>query len=168
MNTNGSKPNSEYRRKSVSQRRHGKHAKCTKCPETSPEALIPKSKPRICAACQRKMQGKTEIDQHHVAGKNNHPATVPIPVNDHRAILSMKQLQWPSETLRNPDQSPLLAISGCVRGFIDFAEYCIDKFLRWVAEALERLDAHLVERLGPQWWIGTTFGEFVKAIQETY
>lgn len=164
MNTNESKPNSEYRRKAVGRRRLGKNDTCATC--GGKEALIAKSKPRICAACQRKVQGKSDIDQHHVAGQNNHPGTVPVPVNDHRAVLSVKQLQWPAETLRNPDQSPLRAIAGCVRGFIDFVEYCIETFLDWIAEALERLDDHLAEKLGPQWWVDTTFGDFIKAIQE--
>jgi hypothetical protein len=128
--------------------------------------LIPKSRPRICAACQRKRQGKTEIDLHHVAGKSNHAATVPVPVNDHRARLNLEQYKWPSKTLRNPDASPLLAIAGCIRGFIDFVEYCIDEFLRWIAGLIETLDAYLVEKLGPRWWVGTSITDYLEATQE--
>ena len=149
-----SKPSTEHRRKVVAARRLGKKAKCTYCDEIRPEALIRGSRPRICAACQRERQGKTQTDLHHVGGENNHPATVPVPVNDHRARLSPAQYKWPPKTLQNPDGSPLLAIAGCIRGFIDFVEYCIDKFLRWAAERLETVDAYLVERLGPNWWVG--------------
>jgi hypothetical protein len=149
------KVNRDYRRKALSARRLGKNATCTYCPESRPEALIPKSKPRICAKCQRKHQGKSAIDQHHVGGKNNHAATVPVPVNDHRARLNLQQYKWPSKTLRNIDGSPLLAIAACIRGFIDFLEYCIDEFLRWTVVVLEDLDACLVEKLGPRWWVGT-------------
>ena len=145
----------EYRRKATAKRRLGQNAKCVHCGEARPEALIRTSKPRICAACQRRIKRKVEFDLHHVAGKNNHPGTVPVPVNDHRARLTAAQLNWPSKTLRNSDGSPLLATAACIRGFIDFLEYCMDVFLRWIAEVLETLDAHLVEKLGPRWWVGT-------------
>jgi hypothetical protein len=149
---NQSNPSAEHRRKAVAARRIGKNAICTDCGETRPEALIRRSKPRICAQCQRKMQGKAETDLHHVAGRNNHAATIPIPVNDHRARLSLAQHNWPSRTLRNPDRSPLLAIAACIRGLIDFIEYCIDELLRWAVTELEQLDGQLVEKLGPRWW----------------
>jgi hypothetical protein len=147
-----SDPEAEYRRKERAKRRVGNNAKCTQCPESRPEALIPKSNPRICAGCQRKNQGKAVTDNHHVAGQNNHAATVPVPVNDHRARLSLEQHKWPTRTLRNPDGSPLLAIAACIRGFIDFVEYCIEQFLVWAVAFLEKLDKQLVEKFGPRWW----------------
>jgi hypothetical protein len=149
-----SKPSTEHRRRAVAARRLGKKVKCTRCGETRPEALIRGSKPRICAACQRESQGESETDLHHLGGENNHCGTIPVPVNDHRARLSLAQYKWPSKTLRNPDGSPLLAIAACIRGFIDFVEYCVDEFLRWAAGVLERLDVYLVEKLGPRWWVG--------------
>lgn len=145
-------PEAEHRRKERAKRRVGNRNKCTLCGETRPEALIPKSKPRICAECQRRGQGKAATDNHHVAGQNNHAATVPVPTNDHRARLSLGQHKWPARTLRNPDESPLLAVAACIRGFIDFAEYCIEQFLIWAIAFLEELDARLVERFGPCWW----------------
>ncbi len=143
-------PEAEYRRQERAKRRLGTKTKCTQCGAT--KALIPKSKPRICAECQRKNQGQSVTDNHHVAGKNNHAGTVPVPVNDHRARLSLEQHKWPARTLRNPDQSPLLAIAACIRGFIDFVEYCIEQFLVWAIAFLEELDARLVEKFGPRWW----------------
>ena len=142
----------EYRRKAIARRRHGKSASCIRCGETQPEALIRGSNPRICGRCQRRIQGKTEFDGHHVAGQNNHAAKVPVPINAHRARLSVAQFTWPSKTLRNPNKSPLLAVAACVRGFIDFFDYCIDEFLRPLPPILENIDSHLTERLGPHWW----------------
>jgi hypothetical protein len=49
------------------------------------------------------------MDAHHVAGKANSPITVPVPVNDHRACLSVAQADWPKSTLMNAHGSPLLA-----------------------------------------------------------
>jgi hypothetical protein len=114
----------------------------------------------ICAACKRKKVGKTTQDNHHPAGKANSPITVPVPVNDHRSELSVAQQDWPPETLKNPDGSPLLAAAGRIRGFVDYLIYLSKKFLHWSAEMLEELDRFLKERLGPQWWRGTPLQRF--------
>ena len=38
--------------------------------------------------------------------------------------------------------------------------YLIEKFLYWSAGMLEELDAYLIERLGPQWWLETPLNRF--------
>jgi hypothetical protein len=53
----------------------------------------------------------------------NNPITVPIPVNDHAAVLTEAQYEWPMETWENPDGSPLRAGAASIRGFCDTAEY---------------------------------------------
>jgi len=151
-------PATEYRREKA-RRRVGQHTDCTECGESRPEALISGSNPRICAECQRKQQGRSPFDLHHVAGQRNHPATVAIPANDHRAHLSPAQYNWPPRTLKNPDRSPLLVVAACIRGFIDFAEYCIEEFLRWAAELLEKLDDWLIEQYGRHWWKNFVVGK---------
>ena len=134
--------------------------KCTSCGEARPEALIPGTKPTICAECQRKKNGTTTTDDHHFAGKANSPVTIPIPVNDHRAGLSIAQYDWPKETRENPDGSPLLAAAGCVRGFVDIVIYLIKQGVLWVAELLEKLNAFLVGKIGPKWWIGSPLEQY--------
>jgi hypothetical protein len=114
----------------------------------------------ICAACKRKKEEKTTVDNHHVAGKANSPVTMPVPVNDHRADLSASQQDWPKETLQNPDGSPLLVAAAHIRGFVDYLVYLAKKFLHWSAEMLEELDKFLRQRLGPQWWRGTPLERF--------
>jgi hypothetical protein len=110
-------------RRAKAERRAGVGAGCA-CGETRPQALIPNSNPKVCAACDRKKKGKTAVDNHHVAGRANSPITVPIPVNDHRAELSVAQREvWPKRTLENPDGSPVLAIAAGIRGFIDTVIY---------------------------------------------
>ncbi len=153
-------PISASQRKSAAARRVGKNAQCTHCGETRPEALIANSKPLTCAECQRRSQGKSIIDDHHVAMRANNPTTMPVPVNDHRAELSAAQHDWPKKTRENPDGSPLIAAAGCIRGFMDQLFYLVEKFLHWTAGMLEDLDSYLIEKLGPQWWLQTPLKQF--------
>lgn len=147
-----SRPASDYGRQSAAKRRLGNCAGCFHCGESRPAALIPNTTPRICAKCQRRNRGQSEVDQHHVAGRNNHAVTIPVPVNDHRDFFSGDQNSWPSKTLRNPQRSPLLAAAACIRGFLAVMRYLIDEILGWIAPELERLDTALCEKLGAQWW----------------
>jgi hypothetical protein len=146
-------------RRARAKRRVGIGGGCS-CGETRPEALIPGSDPKVCAACDRRKKGKTTVDDHHVAGKANSPITVPTPVNDHRAELSVAQEDWPQETLENREGSPLLAAAAGVRGCKDMVLYLMEKFMLWAAVMLEKLDAYLRERLGPKWWVGTDLEKF--------
>ena len=123
-----------------------------------PEALIGSS--GVCAACKRRTKGHAVTDHHHVAGSANSPVTVPIPVNDHRAILSTAQYDWPEETLENPEGCPLRAAAACIRGFIDSIRYLCEKLLTGVAGLLEWLSNYLIDRFGTQWWIGTPIEQF--------
>jgi hypothetical protein len=91
-----------------------------------------------------------------VAGRANHGLTIPIPVNDHRSVLSNAQHEWPQRTLKNPDRSPLLAAAACIRGLIDTIKYLLDELILWIATFLEKLDAALTEYFGRRWW--TQFG----------
>ena len=79
------------------------------------------------------------MDDHHPAGRANSPLTVPIPVNDHRAELSVAQLDWPTETLENPDGLDSLRVAAGIRGYLDFQEYLNNKLLRPLLEVLENL-----------------------------
>lgn len=143
-----------YRRKALATRRMGVGAACA-CGEQRPEALISGTNPVICAACHRAARGRTTTDDHHFAGKANNPRTIPIPVNDHRARLSVAQADWPKPTLTNPQGSPLRAAAASVRGFIDTVLYLLEQGLLLVADLLERLDEYLLKELGPRWWRGT-------------
>jgi hypothetical protein len=151
-------PVASYQRKTISARRVGADARCA-CGESRPEALITGSSPTFCAACDRDRQGMTAFDDHHFAGKANSPETVPIWVNDHRAWLSEAQREWPTETLENPNGSPLLAAAAMVRGLIDTVSYLL-KNLLWVAQILETLDAFLTKTLGPKSWTNTELEKF--------
>jgi hypothetical protein len=131
------------------------------CGEARPEALIPGSNPTICADCKRKQKGHSTKDNHHPAAEANDPTTIPVPVNDHRAELSVAQYDWPAATLGNPDRSPLLARAACIRGYADTNVYLIEKLLLPGADCYELLNALLTEKFGPKWWEKTELQRFV-------
>lgn len=149
-------------RKAAARRRLGVDANCA-CGESRVEALIRKADHIACAACIRQVQGKTIMDKHHVAGKANSPVTVSVPVNDHRAQLSIDQYDWPKPTRENPHGSPLVAAAACIRGFVDTIIYLLEKVLSWIAGMLETLDALLTERWGVEWWANTEIQKFTTA-----
>ena len=153
-------PIASFERDARAARRIGHGSRC-KCGEQRPLALIPGSKPMICAACQRKKIGHSVLDEHHPAGEANDPTTTPIPVNDHRAVLSPEQYEWPQETWENASGSPVLAGAACMRGYCETDTYLVASLLIPKAEMLEALDAFLRERLGPKWWNGTEMERFV-------
>jgi hypothetical protein len=130
------------------------------CGEARLWALIRNSDPAICAKCQRKVEGQSIYDDHHVADKANNSTTLPIPVNDHRAELTKAQYDWPKQTRENPKGSPLLALAACIRGFADTVVYLLRKLLLPNAEFCEILDTFLAEKLGPYWWVKTPLERF--------
>jgi hypothetical protein len=153
-------PIKRYHRKQKATRRVGAGKQCHTCGEARPEALIRGNQPIICALCERKREGKRAFDEHHVAGRANNPNTIPVAVNDHRAELNVAQYDWPKETLENRDGSPLLAAAACLRGVCDLIVYLIKKFVLWIVDMLETLDAHLAKNLGPKWWEKTDLERF--------
>jgi hypothetical protein len=100
------------------------------------------------------------MDKHHPAGEANSPVTVKVRANDHRAVLSVAQYEWPKRTLENPDGCPLLAGAGCIRGFVDTIMHLIDPLLQWIAEMLEALSEFMLEKFGPRWWTSTPIAKF--------
>ena len=140
-------------------RRFGEDAQCA-CGENRPEALIPNSKPSICAECQRRNAKRSLMDNHHVAAKANSTVTIPIPVNEHRAVLSTAQYDWPKDTLENPDGSPLLKGAACIRGTADTVIFLITFLLAWIPSMLEALDSQLIEERGPEYWHNTELDNF--------
>ncbi len=149
-------------RRARAQRRVGVGARCT-CGESRPEALVAGSTPLICAECQRAAAGRPRTDAHHVAGRANDDTTVPVPVNDHRAILSPDQQDWPRDTLENPTGDPVLRAAACIRGVIDTIWYVLEHTLGWVAGFLEQLSAWLTQTHGNGWWQSTPLQAFVLA-----
>jgi hypothetical protein len=145
-------------RNAIAERCVGIGKRCA-CGEARPEAFIAGSDPLICAACDRKRRGKAPLDNHRVAGKSNSSVTIPVPVNDHRAILSSAQYDWPKTTLENSEASPFLAAAAYIRGLADTVSYLVGQLV-WVADMLETAHSLFDQKLGSKWWRNTKLKRF--------
>jgi hypothetical protein len=142
-------------RRSKVERRLGEAKSCTQCGESRSEAIVARSRPRLCEQCYRVRRGAKKTDAHHIAGKANSPITIEVPANDHRGALSAAQYEWPPKTLQNPDGSPILRMAGAVRGVTDFIAELVTRFLESCARGLELLDNVVRQKLGDAWWVDT-------------
>jgi hypothetical protein len=86
------------------------------------------------------LKGHSTDDNHHPAGAANSPATIPIPVNDHRAVLSNAQYSWPTKTLQNRSGDPHLQMAASIRGYIDTRRHFIDEESREIDEEVRLID----------------------------
>jgi hypothetical protein len=108
-------------RRALASRRVGENARCCGCGETEIFALIAGRKPATCVECDRLKKGKSIMDRHHIAGRNNSPLTISIPANLHR-ILTERQNDWPKWMLENPERNLLIKTAGMAQGFIDLLD----------------------------------------------
>jgi len=133
------------------QRRVGPGAVCTSCRlERRAFALIAGHSPPLCFACDRIAYGRAPVEDNHLFGKHNSDAAATVPVNDHRAVLSVAQYEWPPRTLENPEGSSLREAAARLRGRGDMVKYMLEDS-RASAEALEHLDGLLTKVYGPRW-----------------
>ncbi len=124
---------------------------CRNCDETNPHALTGTAPNIGCYECHATAGERSPVEAHHPAGQHNAPETVEVPGNDHR-VLSADQQLWPTDTLRNPNGSPLLRAAAAIRGWLDVLRLIIDRTVGWVPAFLESLDKALHGQLGNQWW----------------
>jgi hypothetical protein len=125
--------------------------RCAECGEAEPFALTGRYPNIRCYECQARTRGHPWVEQQHPQGQANGPATVPIPGNDHRVVDDRKH-DWPRETLRNPDGSPLLRAAAALRGWLNTLELIVERTVGWIPAFLETLDRWLTQQYGPQWW----------------
>ncbi|MGA8474036.1 MAG: hypothetical protein WB681_03120 [Candidatus Cybelea sp.] len=138
------------------QRRAGVDAVCASCSaERRPYALIHGRVPPCCFACDRIARRRDPFEDDHSFGQHNSDLTIRVPVNDHRAVLSVAQYQWPPETLQNPDGDPFLVSAARFRGLYNNFEYMLGDCLN-EAERLEQLSARMRRKYGPRWWCEET------------
>jgi hypothetical protein len=144
-------PDAAARREQALRRLGTRTPRCQVCGEADPIVLTGTTPDILCATCRQQVQGRSGIEQHHVAGRHNDPLTVPVDANDHRR-LSDAQRDWPPPTLRNPEQSPLRRAAAALRGFLDWVRLMVDRLLGWIPAFLEGLDDVLQATWGPRWW----------------
>ena len=131
------------------QRRVGNAAACA-CGEARPFALIRGRLPPICFRCERLAHGREPYDLNHVFGKRNSPLTIRYPVNDHRAVFNVKQLDWTPESLENPNGDPLLEALARFHGLDNNVVHMLADCIAF-APKLKRVQDLLVTVSGPNW-----------------
>ena len=141
----------EIRRETAYRRLGTRTPQCQGCGARDWRALTGRTPDILCYECRRLAQGRASTEEHHVAGRANASLVASIPANDHRALSDLQE-EWPAETLRNPDGSPLLKIAARIRALIDYLRLLLERGVAWIPEALERLDARLRIAIGPNWW----------------
>jgi hypothetical protein len=135
--------------------RLGTDAGCDQCDE-SDHRVLQGVEPVLCAECRLARAGKPTTERHHPAGRHNDAFTAPLPANPHAAF-SDAQIDWPPETLRNPEHDFLRILAAWLRFFADTFRYLSEQASLW-ATTLERYSLHLTGTLGPQWWTGIEEG----------
>lgn len=133
------------------QRRVGLAAVCATCgKERRPAALIAGRTPPCCFACDRIAQGRLPYEFNHPFGKRNSALMIRYPVNDHRAIFSVKQYHWPPGVQENPNGSPLRASVARSEGLYDNIEHMLAEHKANNAKLL-RIEELLTAVYGPDW-----------------
>lgn len=127
--------------------------RCQSCTEANALALMRVGDSMLCFECRARLEGKSPFDDHHPMGRHNDPLTVRLPTNDHRIVSDM-QIDWPAQTLRNPEQSPLRKASAALRGWIDVLRLIMYRAIGWIPDFLDGLDEWLTQEQGEQWWNG--------------
>lgn len=135
------------------------HCNWPGCPVTDWRALTGDDPDRlICYEHLAEQQGRTPVEKQHPIGHHNDEQfTVPFTGNLHRAMDERKK-DWPEQTLKNPEGSPLRKAAACVRTADDWLQVIVFCVLGWVALFLEWLDERLSSLHGKRWWEGPEFG----------
>ena len=128
----------------------GRDARCAQCGWAEAIALTLVDDRVLCYECQNLEYGRPPVEDHHILGRANDPATVPVPGNLHRQ-LSDRQLDWADTLKSNFERDPLVWLAQACQGLSDH--------VAWWARILARLAAWLVELAaalsrehGGTWW----------------
>lgn len=123
------------------------------CSESDPTALTGRAPDAVvCYEHSAVAAGRAWVEGHHLLGAANDPdTTARTPGNDHRVLNDLQQ-DWPEETLRNPDASPLIRAAAAIRGWLDVLWVILTRAVAWVPGFLEALDAALIDYVGAGWW----------------
>ncbi len=128
----------------------GPDAACEGCGWAEPTALTKAAGRVLCYECRCSEAGRATVEDHHVMGKANDPATIPVPGNAHR-WLSDAQLDWPPGLRQNSERDPLIWLAQGCRGLGDHLAWWA-KILAAVAAWLLALAAALRREHGAAWW----------------
>jgi len=104
----------------------------------------------LCYECLAFVRGRSPVEEHHPLGRSNHPSTVSVPGNPHRALSNRMQDRG-SDLLRGDPADPLLSIARLLQTIMDAAEWALDH-LGDLIHVLLRLRQRLIKDYGSQWW----------------
>src|SRR5262249_51355583 len=104
------------------------------CDEHDPFALTGVYPDILCTECWAIAKGHSWTEDDHFYGQRNDPATHTIPGNDHRVRTERQTQEWPRETLRNPNASPLRWAAAAARGTGDYLQILQDRYVASVPE----------------------------------
>jgi hypothetical protein len=142
-------PIGTWLRSSRAQRRVGRAAACA-CGESRPYALIAGRVPPRCFRCERLAHGRRPHELNHPFGQRNSDLTIRYPINDHRAVFSVKQLDWTPEALENPTGDPLLSAIAHLHGLNDNVSHMLAECLT-LAPRFKHVQELLIAIYGPDW-----------------
>lgn len=142
-------PIGAWLRDTRAQRRVGHIAACA-CGETRPFALISGRSPPICYRCERLAHGREPYELNHVFGKANSPLTIRYPINDHRAVFNVKQLEWTPESLENSNGDPLLEAMARFHGLDNNVVHMLADCIEFLPK-MKHIRDLLVTVYGPNW-----------------
>jgi hypothetical protein len=142
-------PIGAWLRATRAQRRVGRAAACA-CGEARPFALITGHVPPCCFRCDRIAQGRSPYEDNDVFGRRNSGLKIRYPINDHRAIFSVKQYSWLPGALDNPNGSVLREGIARMHGAYDNVEHMLAENVAYAAK-LAQLEEQLTTVFGPNW-----------------
>jgi hypothetical protein len=144
-------PFGAWLRSSRSQRRVGPGAVCASCDkESRPYALIFGREPPCCYRCDRIAQEREPYELNHAFGKRNSDLTIRYPINDHRAVFNVKQLDWTPETLENVNGDPLLEAMARFHGLDNNVVHMLADCIEFLPK-MKHIRDQLVAVYGADW-----------------
>lgn len=81
------------------------NASCEDCGEPDPIALNSDERMILCAEHAAIRQGRSAIEEHHVAGRRYSAVTIFVPLNLHRRLTAMQRIRARAKLGRGKDEA---------------------------------------------------------------
>ncbi len=104
---------------------------CSRCGYDHIDALV-FGDPILCAVCDARERGVSDMEQHHLAGQAHSSCTLTLDANAHREMTALQMRLIPQNILRNPERlihrRAIAWLYGIAVLFIWFAEHLTRRF----------------------------------------